>query len=145
MKALVFASVLTLAASAASAQSAAPDLKGSWIGKGQSVVFGTNAHHPGSQTLESPPRVRDYEFTFVVEGQEGRLAWGHNSSSVAATHEPFAWAISADGKTVVGSDTDGSYFLTVQSADLMELCYTHSGLSPSKSIGATCTMVTRKR
>jgi len=109
------------------------------------VVFGNNPHHPGSQTTDSQARIRDYEFTYTVEGQEGRLAWGRNSSIVAATREPFAWAIAADGRTIVGSDTDGSYFLTVQSADLMELCYTHSGLSPSKSIVATCGMITRKR
>lgn len=134
-----------LCATAATAQSAIPDIKGTWVGKGKSVVFGNNPHHPGAQTMESPPRIRDYEFTFTVEGQEGRLAWGRNSSSVAPTREPFAWAISADGKTILGSDTDGSYFLTVQSADLMELCYTHTGLSPSKSIVATCSMVTRRR
>jgi hypothetical protein len=145
MKSLALATILLFSASAAHSQAAVPDLKGTWTGKGKSVVFGHNAHHPGSQTVDSPPRISDYEFTFVVEGQDGRLAWGRNSSSVAATREPFAWAISADGKTIVGSDTDGSYFLTVQSADLMELCYTHSGLSPSKSIIATCSMVTRKR
>lgn len=145
MKTALLASILTLAASVAIAQSAAPDIKGTWIGKGRSVVFGQNPHHPGAQTMESPPRIRDYEFTFVVEGQDGRLAWGRNSSSVADTREPFAWTIAADGRTIVGSDTDGSYFLTVQSADLMELCYTHGGLSPTKSIVATCAMVTRKR
>ena len=145
MKTVLLASILTIAASVAFAQSAAPDIRGTWVGKGKSVVFGHNPHHPGAQTMEQPPRIRDYEFSFVVEGQDGRLAWGRNSSSVADTREPFAWAIAADGRTIVGSDTDGSYFLTVQSADLMELCYTHVGLSPTKSIVATCTMVTRKR
>lgn len=145
MKSLTLAALLLCGATTAFGQAVVPDVKGTWVGKGKSVVFGANPHHPGAQTQDSPPRIRDYEFTFTVEGQEGRLAWGRNSSSVAVTREPFAWAISADGKTIVGSDTDGSYFLTVQSADLMELCYTHTGLSPSKSIVATCSMVTRQR
>lgn len=145
MKTLALAALLMCGATTAFGQAAVPDVKGTWVGKGKSVVFGTNPHHPGAQTQDSPPRIRDYEFTFTVEGQEGRLAWGRNSSSVAATREPFAWAISMDGKTIVGSDTDGSYFLTIQSADLMDLCYTHTGLSPSKSIVATCSMVTRRR
>jgi len=145
MRILALTALLLCGATTAYGQSAPPDLKGTWVGKGRSVVFGHNPHHPGAQTMESPPRIRDYEFSFVVEGQDGRLAWGRNSSSVAQTREPFAWAITADGKTVVGSDTDGSYFMTLQSADLMELCYTHNGQSPSKSIVASCTMVTRQR
>ena len=92
-----------------------------------------------------PELCPDLKGTWTGEGQNGRIAWGHSFSSVAATQEPFAWAIAADGRTIVDADTDGSYFLTVQSADRMELCYTHSVLSPSKSIVATCTMVTRKR
>ena len=54
---------------AARAQDAIPDLKGAWSGKGKSIVFGNNPHHPGSQTVASPPRLRDFEFTFVVDGQ----------------------------------------------------------------------------
>jgi len=145
VKYLALALILMLGATAVNAQSAPPDLKGTWVGKGKSVVFGHNPHHPGEQSMTSPPRLSDYEFTFVVDGQEGRLAWGHNFSSVAATNEPFAWAIAADGKTIVGSDTDSSYYLSVVSANRMELCYTHNGLSPTKSIVATCSMVDRKK
>ena len=52
-----------------------PGSHGHWSGKRKSIAFGDNAHHPGSQTVASPPRVRDFEFTFVVDGQDGRLAW----------------------------------------------------------------------
>jgi hypothetical protein len=77
MRWLAFALVLAGAVTAARAQDAIPDLKGTWSGKGKSIVFGNNAHHPGSQAISNSPRVRDFEFTFVVDGQEGRLAWGH--------------------------------------------------------------------
>jgi hypothetical protein len=130
---------------AVSAQDAIPDLKGSWSGKGKSIVFGNNPHHPGSHTVASPPRVREFEFTFVVDGQDGRLVWGHSFSTVAGTNETFAWAISADNKSIFGADTDGYYQMTVMSPDRIEMCYAHNGLSPSGSIVATCYVMERTK
>jgi hypothetical protein len=92
----VFAlAILGAVATPAPAQDAIPDLKGTWTGKGKSIVFGNNAHHAGKQSTSSPPRVRDIEAIHVVEGQDGRLAWGRSSSAVADTKEPFAWALRA--------------------------------------------------
>ena len=119
--------------------------KGCDSGKGKSIVFGNNAHHPGSQAISSSPRVRDFEFTFVVDGQEGRLAWGHSLSTVASTNEPIAWAISGDNKSVVGADTDDHFQMTVMSPDRIEMCYSHNGLSPTKSIVATCYVMERAK
>ena len=132
-------------ATGAQAQSAIPDLKGTWSGKGKSIVFGSHAHHPGSQTPNDPPRVRDIEATYVVEGQDGRLVWGRSASAVADTKEPFAWAIASDNETIIGSDTDGSYLINVLGPDRMEKCYTQNGTSPSKSIVAGCQIVERKK
>jgi hypothetical protein len=144
MKRLVLAlAFLSSAAIAAPAQDAIPDLKGTWTGKGKSIVFGTHAHHPGSQTTADPPRVRDIEATYVVEGQDGRLAWGRSASAVADTKEPFAWAIASDNRTIVGADLDGYFRITLLSPDRMEKCYTHSGTSPSGSVVATCHMMDR--
>lgn len=123
---------------AASAQDAIPDLKGTWSGKGKSIVFGNGAHHPSTQTASDPPRVRDITATYVVDGQDGRLAWGRSSSTVADTKEPFAWAISSDNKSIVGADMDGYFRITLLSPDRMEKCYVHNGTSPSHSIVATC-------
>jgi hypothetical protein len=139
MRYLVFALAFVCAAALSTrAQDAIPDLKGTWSGKGKSIVFGTNPHHPGSQTATDPPRVRDIEATYTVEGQEGRLAWGRSASAAADTKEPFAWAIASDNKTIVGADVDGYFRITLLSPDRMEKCYTHNGTSPSRSIVATC-------
>jgi hypothetical protein len=108
-------------------------------------VFGSHAHHPGSQTPNDPPRVRDIEATYVVEGQDGRLVWGRSASAVADTKEPFAWAISSDNKTIVGADMDGYFHITLVSPDRMEKCYVHNGTSPTRSVVATCYMMDRKR
>lgn len=144
MRCFVFAlALLGAAAATAHAQDAIPDLKGTWTGKGKSIVFGTNPHHPGTQTAADPPRVRDIEATYVVEGQDGRLAWGKSSSAVAKTQEPFAWAIASDNKTIVGADMDGYFRITLISPDRMEKCYTHNGTSPTHSVVATCHVMDR--
>jgi hypothetical protein len=106
-------------------------------------VFGTNPHHPGSESTADPPRVRDIEAKYIVDGQEGRLAWGRSASSVADTMEPFAWAMASDNKTIVGADMDGYFHITLVSRDRMEKCYTQNNATPSKAIVATCHMMDR--
>jgi hypothetical protein len=130
--------VLGTLAAAAAAQDAVPDLKGTWSGKGKAIVFGNNAHHPGPQTAADAPRVREIEATYVVDGQDGRVAWGRSSSAVANTQEPFAWAIAGDNKTILGADMDGYFNITLVSPDRMEKCYTQNGSNPSGSIVAAC-------
>ena len=142
MRYFVLASaLLAIAATATRAQDAIPDLKGTWTGKGKSIVSGNNPHHPGTQTADAPPRVRDIEAT--LDGQEGRLVWGRSSSAVADTKEPFAWAIASDNKTIIGADLDGYFHITLTSPDRMEKCYTHNAISPSRSVVATCYMMER--
>lgn len=145
MKGIVFAmaALFGTMASAASGQDGVPDLKGTWTGKGKAIVFGGNRHHPGAPAASEPPRVRDIETTHVVEGQEGRVAWGKSASAVADTKEPFAWAIASDNKTIVGSDEDGYFYLRVVSRDRLEKCYVHNGTGPTKSIVASCFMINR--
>ncbi len=144
MKSLILALMLVgTTATAAFAQDAVPDIKGTWTGKGKSVVFGGNLYHPGSQAASAPPRVRDIETTHIVEGQDGRVAWGHSSSTVADTKEPFAWAIASDNKSIVGADMDGYFRITLISPDRMEKCYAHNGTSPTRSVVATCYVMNR--
>jgi hypothetical protein len=144
MKCTLFVSALLGAATAAAiAQDAVPDLKGTWTGKGKSIVFGTHPHHPGTQTAADPPRVRDIEATHTVEGQDGRVAWGRSSSAVADTKEPFAWAISSDNKSIVGADMDGYFRITLLAPDRMEKCYVHNGTSPTRSVVAACYVMER--
>jgi hypothetical protein len=144
MKRLVFMlALLGVTATAATAQDAIPDLKGTWSGKGKAIVYGNLAHHPGTQTAADPPRVRDIETTHLVEGQDGRVAWGRSSSTVADTKEPFAWTISSDNKSILGADMDGYFRITLLSPDRMEKCYVHNGTSPTHSTVATCYMMDR--
>ena len=131
----------TVLLSPAGAQDAPPDLKGVWSGVARSVVVGSGYHHPGTETDREPPRIREVRFTYTVRGQDDRLVWGTTSSP--SYEEPFAWAISRDNRTVFGADTDGQYRLTILGPDRMEHCYTHSALSPTKSIVASCFLIER--
>jgi hypothetical protein len=145
MRYLALVSAVVGAATAAHAQNAAPDLMGTWAGKGKVLVFGNNAHNPGTHTMAEPPRLRDVEMSDIVEGQDGQVAWGRSSSAAAKTDEPFAWAISSDNKSIVGADMDGYFRITMLGPDRMEKCYVHNGLSPSKSLVATCYAMERKK
>jgi hypothetical protein len=142
MKFLVFVAAFLGFATTAQAQSPAPDLRGTWTGASKSIVVGSNSHHPGER--DAPPRVRDFEFTFVIEGQDGPLLWGHHFSKAApAARERFAWSMSHDGRRIFGADQDGYYQMTLESADLIEMCYAHSQASPSSSLVAACFMIKR--
>ena len=100
MKHLVFAlALLGAAATSTRAQDAIPDLKGTWSGKGKSIVFGTHHHQPGTQTTPNPRACATSRRLHTVEGQEGRLLGGALLPGVANTKEPFAWAIASDNKT----------------------------------------------
>ena len=144
MKCAIFVLLLIGAmVTAAGAQDAIPDLRGTWSGKGKSIVFGSNPHHPGSQTAADQPRVREIEATYVVDGQDGRLIWGRSASAVADTKEPFAWALASDNKSILGADNDGYSHITLVSADRMEKCHVHNGTSPTHSIVATCYLMDR--
>ncbi len=137
MKSLVTVTALLLTTTAAAWAQSAPDLKGTWSGRWKTVIFGANPHHPGSDSTAAAPRIREIAFTLEVEGQDGRLLWG-KSWSDPAQKEPFAATVAADGKTIVGADTDGALTMTVAGPNQIEACYTHSGLGPTKSIVASC-------
>ena len=144
MKTLVVAAIGLLASAAAAAAQTIPDLKGTWSGQWRTVIYGSNPHHPGRETLARPPRVREIAFTFEIEGQDGRLVWGKHWSN-PRLKEPFAAYVAPDGKTIVGSDADGSLSISISSADRMDGCYTHTALSPTRSIVASCGNMQRSK
>jgi hypothetical protein len=145
MKVLVLAAALLgVAVSAVSAQDATiPDLKGAWTGKGKAVVFGTNAYHPGQKGKAIAPRVREITATHIVEGQDGRVAWGRSSTTEADRKELFVWALTNDNRSIIGADLDGYFRITLITPDRMEKCYVHNGTSPSRSVVATCYLMDR--
>lgn len=144
MKTIAITLALLATTTAAMAQRA-PELTGTWTGQWRTIIFGNNPHHPGSQTTDTAPRMRDITFTLDIQGQNGRLLWGHSWSD-PARKEPFAATLMPDGKTIIGSDTDGSLSMQIIAGrNEMEACYTHTALGPSKSIVASCGDLRRQR
>jgi hypothetical protein len=145
MKTLITAAAAVLAtASIALAQSTpTPDLKGAWSGKWRTVILGSNPHHPPSGPADAP-RVREITFTFEIEGQDGRLLWG-KSWSDPERKEPFVATITADGRTIIGTDTDGSLSMRIGGRGSMEACYIHPATGPSQSMVASCGALQRAR
>jgi hypothetical protein len=83
------------------------------------VVIGSGGYRPGDKTLKDPPFVDQRTFNYSIKGQNGRRFWGQIKSGDRT--EPFAAAISLDGKYAYGADTDGNFHVTIHSADEMEL------------------------
>jgi len=119
-----------------------PNLVGEWSGTAEAVVIGSGGYRPGSKTLEDPPFVDQRVFNYSIKSQDGRRFWGTIESG--SRTEPLAGAISLDGKSAYGADTDGSFHFAIRSADEIELCYTQAANSPSNQIVATCFLIKRK-
>src|SRR5438309_11133241 len=68
-----------LTAAPASAQTAIPDLRGTWKGESESIVLGAgNPHHSGTAAEE--PELRSVPFTLTMAKQDGRRCSGTFSS-----------------------------------------------------------------
>jgi hypothetical protein len=133
-----------VAAVAPAQQMSTPNLLGIWSGPWKTVIYGTNPHH-GDPVAADVARVVEIRFTMEFTGQDGRLLWGHSWSADPNRKEHFAAAITADGKTIIGTDTDGSFTLTLATPDRIDACYTHPALGPSKSVVASCGTMERRR
>ena len=141
MKTLLIAALALLTTAAPAPAQSTPDVKGIWSGKWRTVILGQNQHHPGGSEV---PRVREIAFTMEVEGQDGRLLWGKAWSS-PDRKEPFVATFAADGRTIIGADTDGSLTMQMTGRRRIGACYAHPALSPSKSMVASCGTLQRAK
>jgi len=127
----------TLVALPAVAQSAFPDLRGTWKGQSESVVSGTaNPHHDG--TPGSPPRYSSAPFTFVIDKQDGRRFSGTFSSPRQT--ESVIGVISETG-AIYFVDNDGYTFAHLLAPNRLESCYLQ--ISATGRV-ASCTEFTKQ-
>lgn len=143
MKPLMIAALALAATAAPALAQSTPDLKGVWSGQWRTVIHGDNPHHPAGAPSDAP-RVREIAFTLEVEGQDGRLLWGKSWSN-PARKEPFVATITADGRSIIGADTDGSLTMQIAGRRRLDACYAHPALGPSKSMVASCGTLQRAR
>jgi hypothetical protein len=125
--------LIALLGGPAVAEDATPNLVGEWSGAADAVVIGSGVYRPGDKTLKDPPYVDQRTFNYSIKGQNGRRFWGEIKSGDRT--EPFAAAISLDGKYAHGADTDGNFHIL--SVEEMELCYAQSADVANNQIVAT--------
>ncbi len=130
--------VAMLAAMPAAAETAIPDLRGTWKGESESLVLGGgNPHHPSTQANE--PQLRSVPFTLTIDKQDGRRFSGTFSS--ARSSEQVIAVISRSG-TILLADDEGYTNGTMLAPNRMELCYLHVS---SVSRIASCVELTKQQ
>jgi hypothetical protein len=132
--------IVTLAALAAApalAQTAIPDVRGTWKGDSETIIVGAgNPHHTPAQSAE--PQLRSVAFTLTINKQDGRRFSGSFSSTQAS--RTVIAVISRNG-TIHLVDEDGYAAGTMLAPNRMELCYHH--LSAAARI-ASCVELTKQ-
>jgi hypothetical protein len=133
---LVTLATLTIA-TAAAAETAIPDLRGTWKGDSESIVQGVgNPHHAAPS--QPTPRLNSVAFTLTIDRQDGRRFSGTFSS--ARANDPVIAVISHSG-AIYMVDDDGYTVGTMLAPNRMELCYMM--LSPTTRL-ASCTELTKQ-
>src|ERR671912_2481325 len=123
-----------IAANAALAQTAVPDLRGTWKGESETIILGAGNPHHGAPAATTP-RLNSVPFTLTVDQQDGRRFSGTLSSS-AGTEKVIA-VISQSG-TIYMVDDDGYVVATMLAPNRLEVCYLLQ--SPTSRI-ASCNRV----
>jgi hypothetical protein len=129
--------VSLLAALPAAAETAIPDLRGTWKGESESIVLGGgNTHH--TPATPSEPQLRSLPFTLTVDKQDGRRFSGTFSSPRSS--EKIIAVISRSGAILLADD-DGYTHGTMLAPNRMELCYLQ--VSSSARV-ASCVELTKQ-
>jgi hypothetical protein len=102
------------------AQQPYPDLKGTWIGQGQSVTEGKTEHWPN--TGETGPVFREGSWTLVVDRQEGNRFAGSQGLTEGTRRDPVVAVIRQDLRTIHMVDDDGTFLAILTGPDAMEMC-----------------------
>jgi len=128
---------VALAATPAAAESAIPDLRGTWKGESESIVMGPgNAHH--SAAPAPGPRLNTIAFTMTIDKQDGRRFSGMFTS--ARGNDPVIAVISRNG-SIYMVDDDGYTVGTMLAPNRIELCYMRQ--TPDARV-ASCTEMTKQ-
>ena len=132
--------IVTLAAlttATAAAQTAIPDLRGTWKGESETIILGGgNPHH--AKTPSGGPRLNTVAFTLTIDKQDGRRISGTFSS--ASGSETVIAVVSRTGAIYLVDD-DGYTVGTMLAPNRMELCYMLQ--SPAARV-ASCIELTKQ-
>ena len=126
-----------LSAAPAAAQSAIPDVRGTWKGESESIILGPgNPHHVAPSSTE--PRLDNVPFTMTIDKQDGHRFSG-TFSSPRSTENVVA-VISRNGMIFMADD-EGYTHGSILAPNRIELCYLHVS---SGSRIASCAELTKQ-
>ena len=120
------------------AQGAIPDLRGTWTGESESVVFGPGDHPHHGRGPQDATRFTSKPFTMTIDKQDGRRFSGTFSSERST--ETVIGVVSRSG-TIFMVDDDGYDVATLLAPNRLEMCYLH--LSAASRV-ASCTEFTKQ-
>ncbi|HEY6993329.1 MAG TPA: hypothetical protein VH397_06440 [Xanthobacteraceae bacterium] len=120
----------------AAAETAVPDLRGTWKGNSESVVSGGANPHHATQSAET--RFSTIAFTLTVDKQDGRRFSG---TFVSARSNDQVVAVIGRNGSIYMADDDGYTVGTLLAPNRIELCYMHSS---SGAKVASCTELTKQ-
>ena len=106
----------------AMAQTALPNLRGTWKGQSESVVLGVGNSHHGPKMPDNEPQLRTQPFTLTIDKQDGRRFAGKFSSGHST--ETIIGIISRNGAIYIVDD-DGYDVGAILAPNRIELCYLH--------------------
>ena len=130
--------LVALATVPATAETAIPDLRGTWTGESESIVLGGANPHHATGTPAPEPRLSSIAFTLTVDKQDGRRFSGTFSS--AKSKDPIIAVVSRTG-AIYMVDDDGYTIGTMLAPNRIELCYMRQ--SPAARV-ASCTEMTKQ-
>ena len=131
------ATLATLVAVPAAAQTAIPDVRGTWKGDSESIVLGRGTTHHAAPKV-SKPRLSSAAFTMTIDMQDGRRFSGTFASP---KHSEQVIAVISQTGTIYMVDDDGWTSGTMLAPDKMELCY--MARLPTGRV-ASCTQMTKQ-
>jgi hypothetical protein len=121
------------------AQDSIPDVRGTWKGQSESVVYGAGDHpHHGPGPSQDAIRFTSKAFTMTIDKQDGRRFTGTFSSD---RHSETVIAVLSHSGPIFMVDDDGYDVGTLLAPNRMELCYMH--LSAASRV-ASCTVFTKQ-
>jgi hypothetical protein len=125
------------AAAPVAAQTAIPDVRGTWKGDSETIVLdAANPHHAPTQSNE--PHLRSSAFTLTIDKQDGRRFSGR---FLSARGSERVIAVFSRSGTILLADDDGYTLGTMLAPNRMELCHLH--VSPTGRV-ASCLELTKQ-
>jgi hypothetical protein len=116
---IVLLTATALAPAPAAAQTAVPDLLGTWKGESETMVLGRgNEHHSGPRSPE--PRLSSVSFTMTIDKQDGRRFSGTVAS---AKHSAKLVGVIGRNGSIYLVDDNGTSEGTMLAPNRMDLCY----------------------